>query len=55
MYIVSYEEIDVIENIASKENNTAKKIKEAIIEMNIMRKKRISRDSLMKLIRDNSY
>lgn len=44
------EEINIIENIFSKPNTVSENIKEAIIEMNIMRDKRVSTKTLQEFI-----
>ncbi|KMT22960.1 hypothetical protein [Clostridium cylindrosporum] len=55
MYSTYQEELEAIKRIASSVGTPAEKIKEAIIEMNIMREKRISREGLMNLIGDYKH
>ncbi len=50
MYNIDNEDKKVFESIQLKSNSVSEKIKEAIIEMNIMKQKKISLDTLMKFI-----
>ncbi|KMT22959.1 hypothetical protein [Clostridium cylindrosporum] len=50
MDITNREETNPIQSIALSSNNTSEKVKDAIIEMNIMRGQKVSRDELINLI-----
>lgn len=55
MHIINQEEVGIIEEIALKSNSASEKVTEAIIEMNIMRQRKVSKEDLIKLIENGSY
>ncbi|MEF9952647.1 MAG: hypothetical protein RSA01_00460 [Clostridium sp.] len=51
MSIISNNEDSILSSITADIGTPAERIKEAILEMNIMREERISHESLLKLIK----